>query len=197
MAQSSSLGSFGLNPSLWLTSEFLNSLRKDSQSAGLRKVPPLRIIYPTFNNVVNSHDNLLGGGCLPYGSAVNDKQLWLQNFLYQWRASARHRSQAMPHIKTYARWTEKKLHWFILTSANISKAAWGSFNKSAKVNVPLRINNYEAGVMFLPKFVTQTSYFSMDESDQTTPVFPKLYDIPLTKYAVDDSPFLSDVLFND
>lgn len=133
----------------------------------------------------------------PYGNQVNQKQPWLQQFLYQWKANVRHRNHAMPHIKTYARWTDKKLHWFVLTSANLSKAAWGSMNKSAKINVPLRINNYEAGVMFLPKFVTQTDYFSMDSSDQMTPVFPPLYDIPLTKYAIDDGPFLSDVLFSE
>lgn len=64
VAQSSSLGSFGANPNVWLASEFVNSFRRDSQSVGLRKVPPIRVIYPSFNNVVGSHDGLLGGGCL-------------------------------------------------------------------------------------------------------------------------------------
>ena len=40
-----------------------------------------------------------------------------------------------------------------LTSANLSKAAWGIYNKTAKFEPPLRINNYEAGVLFLPKFI--------------------------------------------
>lgn len=32
---------------------------------GLRKLPSIRVIYPSFNNVVNSHDGLLGGGKVP------------------------------------------------------------------------------------------------------------------------------------
>lgn len=197
VVQSSSLGSFGANPNVWLASEFVNSLRRDTQRLGIRKLPQLKLIYPSFNNVMGSHDGVLGGGCLPYGNQVHQKQGWLQQFLYQWKANGRYRSQAMPHIKTYARWTDKKLHWFVLTSANVSKAAWGSFNKSSSINVPLRINNYEAGVMFLPKFVTGTDYFSLDPNDTTTPTFPMVYDIPLTKYAIDDTPFLSDILFGE
>lgn len=196
VAQSSSLGSFGTNAGVWLTSEFLNSLRRDKESTGIRTLPPFKLIYPSFNNVMDSHDGLIGGGCLPYGNQTHQKQPWLTQYLYQWKANARHRTHAMPHIKTYSRWTTNKLHWFLLTSANVSKAAWGSFNKSAKINTPIRINNYEVGVLFLPKFVTNTEYFSLDESDQTTVPFPKVYDIPLTKYAIDDTPFLSDILFD-
>lgn len=193
VAQSSSLGSFGQSSDAWLTSEFVNSMRRDSKPVGLRKMPSIRVVYPSFNNVANGHDGLLSGGCLPYGNKVHQKQTWLNGFLYQWRADGRFRSKAMPHIKTYCRWSEKKLFWYILTSANISKAAWGSISKS-KTSQTLRVNNYEAGVLFLPKFVTNTSYFSMDDSDCTTPTFPSLYDIPLTKYVIDDTPFLMDVL---
>lgn len=195
VAQSSSLGSFGSSPDVWLTNEFLNSFRRDTQSTGLRKLPNIRIIYPSFNNVANSHDGLLGGGCLPYGNQVHQKQLWLNDFLYQWRSDCRHRSKAMPHIKTYARWSEKKLFWYLLTSANLSRAAWGSLSKT-KTSPTLRINNYEAGVMFLPKFFSNATYFSMDVSDTSTPQFPALYDIPLTKYVIDDTPFCSDVLLS-
>jgi tyrosyl-DNA phosphodiesterase 1 len=62
----------------------------------------------------------------------------------------------MPHIKSYCRFGKEGVHWFLLTSANLSKAAWGAFNKSAKFDAPLRVNNYEAGVLFLPKFVVST-----------------------------------------
>lgn len=100
----------------------------------------------------------------------------------------------MPHIKTYARWSGKKLFWYILSSANLSRAAWGSLSKT-KTSPTLRINNYEAGVLFLPKFVVpNATHFSMDESDNNTKVFPFPYDIPLTKYVIDDTPFCIDVL---
>lgn len=193
VAQSSSLGSFGARPDVWLTSEFLNSFRRDTQPLGLRKVPKIRVIYPSFNNVANSHDGILAGACLPYSEQTHKKQPWLNDILYQWKADGRYRTKAMPHIKTYARWSEKKLFWFVLTSANLSKAAWGSLSKT-KTNATLRINNYEAGVLFLPKFVSNTNFFSMDDSDKTTKAFPALYDIPLTKYVIDDNPFFSDIL---
>lgn len=195
VTQSSSIGSFGASANLWLLGEFINSFRRDSKPMGLRKIPPLRLIYPSFNNVMGSHDGVLGGGCLPYGGQIHNKQVWLQKYMFQWKASGRYRSQAMPHIKTYARWTDRKLFWFLLTSANLSKAAWGSFNKSNKISTPLRIVNYEAGVLFLPRFVINKEYFPMKDAEGEILPFPSLYDIPLTPYSVDDTPFLSDILF--
>lgn len=197
VAQCSSIGSFGANANLWLLAEFINSFRRDSTPMGLRKVPPFRLIYPSFNNVMGSHDGILGGGCLPYGGKIHNKQVWLQKYMFQWKATGRARNQAMPHIKTYARWTDKKLFWFMLTSANLSKAAWGIFNKGNKITTPLRISNYEAGVLFLPKFVVKQTYFPMDNDESTSiRAFPSLYDIPLTAYSCDDTPFLSDILFD-
>lgn len=198
VAQCSSIGSFGASANLWLLGEFINSFRRDSTPMGLRKIPPLRFVYPSYNNVMNSHDGVLGGGCLPYGGKVHTKQVWLEKYMYQWKADGRARTKAMPHIKTYCRWTDKKLFWFILTSANLSKAAWGSFNKSNKISTPFRISNYEAGVLFLPKFIVNNDYFQMHaEEGNDVPVFPSLYDIPLTPYGCDDTPFLSDILFGE
>ena len=41
----------------------------------------------------------------------------------------------------------------LLTSANLSKAAWGKLNKAKN---KLHIMSYEAGVLLLPKFVLET-----------------------------------------
>lgn len=67
----------------------------------------------------------------------------------QWKASKINRDRAMPHIKSYTRISRdfKKIPWFVLTSANLSKAAWGTFRQSNY------IMNYEAGVVFIPKFI--------------------------------------------
>lgn len=56
-------------------------------------------------------------------------------------------SRAMPHIKTFARYNDQNLAWFLLTSANLSKAAWGALQKN---NSQLMIRSYELGVLFLP-----------------------------------------------
>lgn len=196
VAQSSSLGSFGSNASQWLLGEFARSFRCDSQPQGLRQVPRVKIVYPSLNNVLGSHDGLLGGGCLPYSSVIHCKQPWLTAHLYQWKADARHRTQAMPHVKSYARWTHNKLYWFLLTSANLSKAAWGTYYKSANLRTSLRIANYEVGVLFLPQFILGTDHFPMENLDTTLPPFPTLYDVPLKPYDCEDIPFLSEELGN-
>jgi len=56
----------------------------------------------------------------------------------------------MPHIKTYARISPDgtKLGWFLLTSANLSKAAWGKLNKN---HDRVTVMSWEAGVLFLPQ----------------------------------------------
>lgn len=192
VVQCSTFGNLGDEQKGWLKTDFAKSFRCNSETNDSREMPPFQIIYPTFNNVDGSYDGLMGGGggSLLYDRQRHQNQLWLNNILYEWRADGRYRTRAMPHIKTYARWTGNRLHWFILTSANLSKSAWGWIK--SKKQLTIEVSNYEAGVMFLPKFVAQTEYFSMDASDQTTPVFPKLYDIPLTKYGAGDRPYYRD-----
>ncbi|EDW25319.1 GL26495 [Drosophila persimilis] len=197
VCQSSSIGSLGANVQAWIQQDFVNSLRKDSSPGGkLRQMPPFKMIYPSFNNVSGSHDGMIGGGCLPYGKNTNDKQPWLKAHLQQWKSSDRHRSRAMPHIKTYSRYnlTDQSIYWFVLTSANLSKAAWGSFNKNTNLQPCLRIANYEAGVLFLPRFVTGEDTFPLGNNREGVPAFPLPYDVPLTPYLPDDKPFLMDYL---
>ena len=57
------------------------------------------------------------------------------------------RSRVVPHIKTYTRLSpdRKKVAWFLLTSANLSKAAWGARTASGA----LRVRSYELGVLFV------------------------------------------------
>lgn len=58
----------------------------------------------------------------------------------------------MPHIKSYTRLSPdgSQIPWFVLTSANLSKGAWGTVSKNESSHY---IMNYEAGVLFLPKFI--------------------------------------------
>ncbi|XP_017103766.2 probable tyrosyl-DNA phosphodiesterase [Drosophila bipectinata] len=197
VCQSSSIGSLGANVQAWIQQDFVNSLKKDSTPLGvLRQMPAFKMIYPSFGNVSGSHDGMLGGGCLPYGKNTNDKQPWLKDYLHQWKSNDRYRSRAMPHIKTYTRYNleDQSVYWFVLTSANLSKAAWGCFNKSSNIQPCLRIANYEAGVLFLPRFVTGEDTFPLGNNRDGVPAFPLPYDVPLTPYAPDDKPFLMDYL---
>ncbi|XP_028170925.1 probable tyrosyl-DNA phosphodiesterase isoform X2 [Ostrinia furnacalis] len=192
LAQASSIGSFGKEPKLWLTGDFLHQFTKiKNQPQALSPQPELKLIYPSLENVRQSHDDLLGGGCLPYAASAHQKQLWLNSFLYQWKATHTHRNKAMPHIKSYTRTSpdNKRAAYYILTSGNVSKAAWGSINKG---NAALRVMSYEAGVLFLPKFVINEDFFPLEPGAKNRLIIP--YDIPPTKYTSDMSPWVSDYL---
>ncbi|XP_050094174.1 probable tyrosyl-DNA phosphodiesterase isoform X2 [Anopheles aquasalis] len=193
VAQSSSIGSLGPSPESWVLGEIMANFRKDSAPVGIRRMPGFRMIYPSYSNVRQSHDSLLGGGCLPYGRATHSKQEWLKAYLHQWCSRSRIRNKAMPHIKTYCRWSHRGLYWFLLTSANLSKSAWGVYNKAGRFEKPLRINSYEAGVLFLPKLLLDENFFPM-EADKKHPQFPMPYDVPIIPYAPEDTPFFMDYL---
>ena len=58
----------------------------------------------------------------------------------------------MPHIKTFLRHRGSDVAWFLLTSANLSKAAWGSLQRN---DTQLMVRSYELGVLFLPSLVAR------------------------------------------
>ncbi|KAG8230462.1 hypothetical protein J437_LFUL009951 [Ladona fulva] len=200
--QCSSIGSLGADASTWMCGEFRCSL---SETAGVSKgpsiipnlkVPSVKVVYPSLKNVSQSYDDMLGGACLPYSMKTHVKQTWLSGYLHQWRSEERFRSRAMPHIKTYTRWCPGhklgRIGWFILTSANLSKAAWGSLSKNKS---SLYIMSYEAGILFLPHFFLseneqgnpEDKTFPLSKEDgKHLPPFPMPYDIPLTPYAPGD-----------
>lgn len=94
----------------------------------------------------------------------------------------------MPHIKSYCRVSPclSKLAWFLLTSANLSKSAWGGNIQRDKA---ISVRSYEVGVMFLPKFF-DCEYFYIENSDNYEgTLFPFMYDLPLTSYSSNDTPW--------
>ncbi len=99
----------------------------------------------------------------------------------------------MPHIKTYAQVdeTSRRAAFLALTSANLSKAAWGTLNKAKD---KLYIMSFEAGVLLLPKFVNKNGsleHFDLGGEDSNV-ILP--YDLPLIKYDDSDSPWFMDYL---
>nr|CAH7733886.1 unnamed protein product [Callosobruchus chinensis] len=190
IAQSSSIGNLGKDPSQWLRGSVLRSLSSHTGCPmPLTPNATLSMVYPSVDNVMTGYYGPESGGCLPYSKATNEKQRWLQDYLHQWKAEAYGRSRAMPHIKSYCRVSPclTKLAYFLLTSANLSKAAWGGpFNKDGSVYV----RSYEAGVLFLPKFFDQ-EYFEIKNTpaNKNGTLFPFMYDLPLTPYRKDDYPW--------
>ncbi|KAM7109641.1 tyrosyl-DNA phosphodiesterase 1 isoform 2-T2 [Ciconia maguari] len=151
VGQFSSIGSMGADGSKWLCSEFQESLVAAGSSVTtlLKCDVPIHLVYPTVNNVRQSLEGYPAGGSLPYSIQTAQKQLWLHSYFHKWSAEISGRSHAIPHIKTYMRPSPdfQKIAWFLVTSANLSKAAWGALEKNG---TQLMIRSYELGVLFLP-----------------------------------------------
>ncbi|KAI9557608.1 hypothetical protein GHT06_017436 [Daphnia sinensis] len=182
--QCSSIGSLGPSPCSWLVGELAVSMAASSGMAKLGQ-QTVQVVYPCVQDVKASIHGMAGGGCLPYSRQGHSKQAWFTGFLHKWRSESRLRTRAMPHIKSYVRVTSDmaRASFFLLTSANVSKAAWGMrTNKGAT----LMIQSFEAGVLFLPKFIYGGSSFELGRQL----ILP--YDLPLTKYAEGDEPWFID-----
>ncbi|KAG5344947.1 TYDP1 phosphodiesterase, partial [Acromyrmex charruanus] len=192
VAQSSGIGCFGLFES-WLLKDIIWCMSKDT-SKGSKNRPQFQFIYPSIENYKQSFDYQCFITPLSYKAENHSKQQWLESYLYQWKATRTGRDRAMPNIKSYTRISPdtKSIPWFVLTSANLSKAAWGS----TKQYKGYSIGNYEAGVIFIPKFITGATTFPVgkEKNDTGVPVFPIPYDLPLTKYKSDDSPSVDECL---
>ncbi|XP_006925584.1 tyrosyl-DNA phosphodiesterase 1 isoform X2 [Pteropus alecto] len=198
VGQFSSIGSMGADESKWLCSEFketLATLGRESKTPGKSAVP-LHLIYPSVENVRTSLEGYPAGGSLPYSIQTAEKQNWLHSYFHKWSAETSGRSNAMPHIKTYMRPSPdfSQIAWFLVTSANLSKAAWGALEKNG---TQLMIRSYELGVLFLPSafglesFKVKQKFFS--GSQEPAASFPVPYDLPPELYGSKDRPWIWNI----
>ncbi|KAF2999748.1 hypothetical protein E8E13_004804 [Curvularia kusanoi] len=171
--QVSSIATLGPNPT-WLSN--LQSVLAQSHSAQQTPPPPnpkFSIIFPTAEEVRTSLDGYASGGSIhtKIQSPQQQKQLqYLHPLLCHWKhqppspsPSPRpraHRGPAAPHIKTYIRYTSTStstshttIDWALLTSANLSKQAWGDTTNKEGI---LRIQSFETGVLVWPDLFTST-----------------------------------------
>ena len=133
----------------------------------------IRVTFPTEQEVRNSVEGWRGGSSIPVPMKnchefINAR---LHRFTPKIGRSAEARGgvdeegpsphprcRAMPHIKTYLRLVEHDTNdissstptlptawWYLLTSSNLSRAAWGDYQKK---NTQLMIRSYELGVIF-------------------------------------------------
>nr|CDS19050.1 tyrosyl DNA phosphodiesterase 1 [Echinococcus granulosus] len=184
VGQFSSIGSLGAQPTQWLTTEWSSSLA-GCGARGIRLAS--HHIYPSVNTVRESLEGYAAGGCLPYARAVAARQPWLRHFLHDWVGLHPGLSRAAPHIKSYCRCSPdgRRVAWFLLTSANLSKAAWGCLQLK---KTQLMIRSYELGVLFTPDAVGE----KVDESVELLN-FPIPYRLPPVLYNKEDEPWIWDI----
>ncbi|XP_006632336.1 tyrosyl-DNA phosphodiesterase 1 [Lepisosteus oculatus] len=198
VGQFSSIGSMGWEKNKWLASEFQSSLSTlgNGKKKALCPESPLHLVYPTVENVRTSLEGYPAGGSLPYSIQTAQKQLWLHSYFHKWSAEVTGRSHAMPHIKTYMRISPdfKELAWFLVTSANLSKAAWGTMEKN---NTQMTVRSYELGVLFLPSafnmscFPIERSPFPSSKSPSASFTVP--FDLPPEHYSSKDRPWIWNI----
>ncbi|KAL5578945.1 hypothetical protein UlMin_011387 [Ulmus minor] len=159
--QFSSLGSLDEKWMAELKSSMSSGLSKDKTPLGPGE--PL-IIWPTVEDVRCSLEGYAAGNAIP-SPLKNVEKEFLKKYWAKWKASHTGHCRAMPHIKTFARYSGQKLAWFCLTSSNLSKAAWGALQKN---NSQLMIRSYELGVLFLP-YKSRSSVFSCNAGTDRIP----------------------------
>ncbi|KAL8615227.1 hypothetical protein ACOMHN_050268 [Nucella lapillus] len=198
IGQFSSIGSLGANPDQWLCDEWLGSLSQ-CQGIMVTQLPQskLQLVYPSKENVRLCLEGYAGGGCLPYSIKTAQKQIYLNNFVRKWGSEGRGRTEAIPHIKTYTRVSpdHSQAAWFLVTSANLSKAAWGALEKQ---KTQLMIRSYEIGVLFLPKHFGLSRSFPVAKTAgevvrSREVMLPFPYDLPPPTYQKGDRIWMWDV----
>uniref|UniRef100_A0AAY4A8Q1 Tyrosyl-DNA phosphodiesterase 1 n=1 Tax=Denticeps clupeoides TaxID=299321 RepID=A0AAY4A8Q1_9TELE len=196
VCQFSSIGSMGLDKTKWLAGEFQRTLTTLGKGrAALSPETQVMLVYPSVDNVRTSLEGYPAGGSLPYSIQTAQKQLWLHAYFHQWRAETTGRSRAMPHIKTFMRASPdfSQLAWFLITSANLSKAAWGALEKN---NTQMMVRSYELGVLYLPsafKMSTFTVQKKVFPADSSSSGFPVPFDLPPERYSSKDQPWIWNI----
>jgi tyrosyl-DNA phosphodiesterase-1 len=108
----------------------------------------VKIVYPTVQQVKES-PNPNGYG-LPSRGA-NSRKPFLRPMMCGWSTSAR--TKTTPHIKSYGAFFRDaagqwRARWYLVTSANLSRAAWGLRLASGASKGRYAITSFELGVLF-------------------------------------------------
>jgi len=192
--------------------------------------PSYKLVFPTADEIRRSLDGYASGGSIhtKIQSPAQSKQLqYLRPLLHHWANDSENgvptfpstsiqsplihkdagRKRAAPHIKTYIRHGEKSIDWALLTSANISKQAWGEYmNKAGEI----RIASWEIGVLVWPELLTggakgrmlgtfKTDSPAKDDScDDRELAIVGLrvpYDMPLQRYGSSEVPWVATMSY--
>ncbi|KAG5982639.1 hypothetical protein E4U55_001619 [Claviceps digitariae] len=219
VVQISSIATLG-GKDTWLQKTLFDSF-VPSRIKNLQR-PRFKIVFPSADEIRTSLDGYASGGSIhtKIQSAQQMQQLnYMRPILYHWANDCNDgaalpcdvavqnsgRNRAAPHIKTYIRYNENRtLDWALLTSANLSKQAWG---EAAKPTGEMRIASWEMGVLVWPELVernaSMVASFQSDGPNQLNPAaevddavsvalrIP--YSLPLQRYSAGEVPWVSSM----
>ncbi|CAE7174171.1 hypothetical protein CFE70_005115 [Pyrenophora teres f. teres 0-1] len=216
---------------------------KRDDSVRIASSPKFSVIFPNPEEIRNSLDGYGSGGSIHWKlqSAQQQKQLeYMHPMLCHWASTPSapalastdvprreaHRGPAAPHIKTYIRFSDDEqntIDWAMLTSANLSKQAWGDVvNKKEEI----WIQSWETGVVVWPALFAETTQAAVDEvvmvpmfgkdmpgvddngvnlegkeaeemRPKTIVGFRMPYDLPLKPYTADEKPWCATMAYTE
>ncbi|KAM5348065.1 hypothetical protein ACJ41O_007889 [Fusarium nematophilum] len=221
--QISSIATLGAKDD-WLQRTLFESLSGcKNQSLGR---PRFKVVFPTADEIRRSLDGYASGGSIhtKIQSAQQSKQLdYLRPIFHHWANDSPNgsklpddtlvqdggRKRAAPHIKTYIRSNKSSIDWGLLTSANLSKQAWG---EAARPSGEMRIASWEIGVLVWPELLQEDSIMvgtfktDMPEISQQEEPEEKVrpvvglripYNTPLQRYKNDEIPWVATMVHNE
>ncbi|TAQ91076.1 hypothetical protein B7494_g635 [Chlorociboria aeruginascens] len=220
VVQVSSIATLGVNDK-WLDKTFFRAINTSQTVSPLSK---FRIIFPTADEIRRSLNGYKSGSAIhtKIQSPAQQKQLlYLKPILYHWAGDgAQHssgssahisdagRKRAAPHIKTYIRFANSErsaIDWALVTSANLSRQAWGEAMNAAG---EIRICSYEIGVLvwpelfgekatMVPTFKSDTPPLGSVDDNEMVVGLRMPYDLPLVQYGKDDVPWCASSSYNE
>eukprot|EP00871_Galdieria_phlegrea_P001157 jgi/Galph1/2041/GphlegSOOS_G706.1 len=160
LIQCSSIGSVSEK---WFHEEFLCSLL----SFQSKDVPYFwHLMWPNVDQVRTSIQGYYSGYALLWSQ--RNRKDFLESHLCPWNGSLLQRDRAMPHMKSYLAYEENGyIHWFLLTCANLSGAAWGCLQKKQSNSPQLFIRSYELGIFWTASLIVPLS-FSIESNTFTS-----------------------------
>ncbi|OTB06525.1 hypothetical protein M426DRAFT_9657 [Hypoxylon sp. CI-4A] len=218
VVQISSIATLG-GTDTWLKNTLFDSL--SSLPKAISSNPEFKIVFPTPDEIRNSLDGYASGGSIhmKIQSANQAKQLqYMRPVFHHWandcekgtvgKGESRDggRRRAAPHIKTYIRYNENgSIDWALLTSANISKQAWGEAPSPAR---QIRIASWEIGVLVWPQLFADkaemvgtfmTDIPTKDQLDGDRPLVGLRipYSLPLQKYDSSEVPWVATAAYTE
>ncbi|KZL80068.1 tyrosyl-dna phosphodiesterase [Colletotrichum incanum] len=216
VVQISSIATLGASDS-WIQKCLFDSLAVSKNHSLSTPKPKFRVVFPTADEIRQSLDGYSSGGSIhtKIQSKQQARQLqYLRPMFCHWANDAPEgeplpetatiqeagRKRAAPHIKTYIRYGEKSIDWALVTSANISKQAWG---EAAGASQEVRIASWEIGVLVWPSIIKdkatmvgtfETDMPSKDVGDGDPVVGMRIpYNLPLQPYGKEEIPWVASM----
>ena len=134
IAQCSSIGNLGSKADWWV-----RDLNRSLCGTGGVVEYPMKLVWPSVKAVRTSTEGYVNGFSIPFSEKNYARQRWMWREAHHWRAEWCGRTRWSPHIKTYCRYSasDRALRWVVLTSHNVSKAAWGEVQNVGRHNEKL------------------------------------------------------------